>query len=312
MTPQVSVVIVTFNSSSVIHACLQSLERCSMHGRIEVIVVDNVSTDGTVDLVRREFPNVVLVRPDRNLGYAGGNNLGASRSRGEYLLLLNPDTVVTSEAISLLAEQLNGDPAVWVVGPCILDGSNNVAHAYGDLPTLWWALAEVGFGKRLGLRTSRVVARMGCPGDRDVEFITGASLMTTRDAWNRLGGLDEDYFLYFEDADYSARIRRAGGRIRLVSQARVVHLEGASLGDAEMTRSLRSLQGLILYFAKNSSRIAAQTIRLALLLEYSIYFLVSYLPGRRFDGVRMARGNHRSVIRVVSARGILRKAPRTI
>lgn len=313
MPPLVSIVIVTYNSSDVIGACLDSLSASSMKDRTEVIVVDNGSTDSTPSLVAREYPHVRMANAPGNLGYAGGNNLGVSMSSGRHILLLNPDTIVPSEAVQVLSEALESDPSLWVVGPCIVDSEGEIAHASGDFPTLGWAIAEVAEGKRLGMKSAVNVSRIEpCSADRDVDFITGASMMTTRQAWETLGGLDEDYFLYFEDTDYCARVRRAGGRVRLIAQTSVVHLQGTSFDGAGTLRSRRFLQGLVLFLAKNSSRFSAWIFRAVMVTRYRLFILVSSIPGDRFAGVRQHREDYREALRVLTASGISRRAPRDI
>ena len=313
MKPSVSVVIVTYNSATVIRGCLDSLRGLVSERPVEVVVVDNVSSDDTREIVRTEYPEVNLIEATENLGYARANNLGAGMAGGEFLVLLNPDTVMAPDAVSLLADALSRDTWLWVAGPKILDPQGNVGHSYGDLPDLWWALAFIGPGRRLGWRSSRVVVRVD-DGDAesDVGFVTGASMATTRVAWERLAGLDSAFFLYFEDADYCARVWRAGGRVGVVPAAHVVHLEGASFSGEDAARNLRFLQGLVLYLAKNVSPVAAQLFRISVLAEYWLYVLASYMPGRRFDGVRRNRETHRSSIRVLGQRGLARGAARSL
>jgi hypothetical protein len=313
MPPLISIVIVTYNSSDVIGACLDSLSRSSMRDRTEVIVVDNGSTDSTPSLVAGEHPDVRIAAAPENLGYAGGNNLGVSMSSGRHILLLNPDTVVAPEAVQVLSEALTSDPSLWVVGPCIIDSQGDIAHASGDFPTLGWAITEIAEGKRWGMKSAVNVSRIEpCSADRDVDFITGASMMTTRQAWDTLGGLDEDYFLYFEDTDYCARVRRAGGRVRLIAQTSVVHLEGTSFADAGTLRFRRFLQGLVLYLAKNSSRFSAWAFKAVMVARYRLFIMVSGMPGDHFAGVRQHCEDYRAALRVLTTSGISRRVPRDI
>ena len=187
--------------------------------------------------------------------------------------------------------------------------------SFGDLPTLRWALSEMTAARRFGLRSSASICRIPAADDcsnRDVGYVTGAALMVRREVWERLGGLDEDYFLYFEETDFCARIHRASGRVVLVPKAKIIHLEGMSFAGHDLNRQLRFYQGMMLYFAKNLGWLATSVLGGAILVENAIYVVVGTLFGRLAPNVRENNPTHKALIRLVVRPGMTRRAGRTL
>ncbi len=210
----VSIIIVNWNSAAYVRKCLSSI-CCNSPGlNIEVIVVDNGSFDGCRDLVAREFPQVIFIQSHHNLGFARANNLGAARAGGTMLLFLNPDTEVPGNVLSQMAALFGHKPRAGAVGCRLLntDGSLQTS-CIQPLPTILnQALnAEV---------VHRVAARVGvwsvrplfsdAKGISQVEVISGACLMVSRDAFHAVGGFSPDYFMYAEDIDLCYKLMQAG------------------------------------------------------------------------------------------------------
>jgi len=311
---RIAIVVVTYNSEDVIGACLRSIAETARGMHASVTVVDNASTDATLSVIASEFPSVSIVASAHNLGFAAGNNLGARHSSGEYLLLLNPDTVVLPGSMATLAAVLDQQEGIWVAGPCLLDVDGNPAMSYGDQPTLRWAFSELTAARRFGLRSPLTIRGVPADGEsaHDVGFVSGAATMIRRDAWERLGGMDEDYFLYFEETDLCARVRRFGGRVVLEPSARILHLESTSFSDRDLARRLRFYQGLLLFFAKNRSHVQAAVLRAAVLVENSTYLSVGALLGRWLPRVRANRPTHRALVRLMMSRGVTSRAAREL
>lgn len=233
MHSDVAILIVTYNSAGQIEACLRSVLAQRRAVRQEIIVVDNASSDQTVDLIRREFPAVKLLTPGRNLGFAAGVNLAARAADAEFVLLLNPDTVVLDHAIDVVVEFARAHPHYGIYGGRTLkpDGSLEPSSCWG-MPDLW-SLAMFASGLNLVGRGNSVLDPESLgrwPRDtvREVGVITGCFLLAERHAWSALGGLDERYFLYGEDVDFSKRARLAGYHPVICPAARIVHEVGQS------------------------------------------------------------------------------------
>jgi GT2 family glycosyltransferase len=227
-----SILIVSHRNPELTHACLESVYEHTHDCEFEVIVVDNASPDGTPDMIEREFPQARLVRSDENLGFARANNRAAELAHGEHLLLLNPDTIVLEGAIDRLLRFVR-EQAPGLYGGRTLkpDGGLDPSSCWGE-QTLW---STVCFAT--GLSTAFKRNRLLDPeslGDwprdtvRDVGTVTGCLLMTSRAAWQRLGGFDERFFMYGEDSDLAVRARAAGMPVRITPDATIVHVVGAS------------------------------------------------------------------------------------
>lgn len=233
MKADVAILIVTYNSGGEIAECLASVFAQRRSVTQQVIVVDNGSTDGTVTLVRERFPEVTLVQPGRNLGFAAGVNLAARHADADYLLLLNPDTVVLDQAIDVVVDFARANPHYGLYGGRTLrpDGSLEPSSCWG-LPSLW-SLAMFATGLSTLARRNRLLdpESLGSwqrDSVREVGVITGCFLLASRRTWDILGGFDERYFMYGEDTDLSMRARLTGMRPVICPAARLVHEVGKS------------------------------------------------------------------------------------
>jgi GT2 family glycosyltransferase len=212
LAQQTSVVIVGYNSGQFLHDCIDSI--CRNEAGVEVIIVDNASTDGAVSGVQADFPAVCVVRSEHNVGFGAGNNLGAARANGKYLVFLNHDTVVTDGWLEALVGPLVKDPSVGLVTPKVLLKGNpdriNVAGLDVHLS---------------GLSMCRGLGEPRDTLDREAEVaaISGVAFAVRRDLFHTLEGFDEDFFLYMEDVDLSLRAWLAGYRCLYVPRAVVLH-----------------------------------------------------------------------------------------
>lgn len=231
----VSIVIVNFNTAEATAACVATLQDEPIDA--EVVVVDNGSVDGSVELLRERFPDAVVVEAGANLGFAGGVNLGVSVATGDRILLLNPDTLVRRGSLAALLAFAERHPEYRVYGGRTLrpDGRLDPSSCWGE-PT-WWSLVCFATGLSTVFRGSRVfdpesLGRWQRDTVREVPVITGCLLLISRADWELLGGMDERFFLYGEDADFSRRARRAGMRPVIVPDAVIVHEVGGSTSSS--------------------------------------------------------------------------------
>jgi N-acetylglucosaminyl-diphospho-decaprenol L-rhamnosyltransferase len=236
VSPDVSILIVTYRCRDVARACLESLG--SGEGRHEIIVLDNASGDGTVEMVRSEFPDVRLIASEENLGFALGCNRAAEEARGEYVLLLNPDTVVHEGAVESLLAFARAHPEHGVYGGRTLDpdGSVNPGSCWGA-PTLWslfcFATLLSSAFKRTRLFDPESLGGWKRDTVREVDIVTGCLLLAPRSLWEELGGFDTRFFMYGEDADLSLRAKALGYRPAITPDAVVTHEIGVSSSTRE-------------------------------------------------------------------------------
>ena len=233
MKPDVAVIIVTYNSEKQIADCLRSAIAEARRVRQEIIVLDNDSSDGTVELVRGQFPEVKLVTPGKNLGFAAGVNFAARHTDADFLLLLNPDTIVLNQATDIIVEFARTHPQYGLYGGRTLkpDGSLEPSSCWGT-PTLWstalFASGLTALAPRNRWLDPESLGSWARDTVREVGVITGCFLLVRREIWQRLGGFDERYFMYGEDVDLAIRAQAAGYRPVICPDAQLVHEIGQS------------------------------------------------------------------------------------
>lgn len=242
----ISIVIVNYNGRRFLGDCLKSI---AQHVSIqhEVIVVDNTSSDESCEYLREHFPNVLLITSEKNLGFAGGNNLGAKEAKGKYLLLLNNDTVLITDIASGIAE-FERDNNLGVLGCRLFYRDKRPQASYGYDHTLcrllfsWLGLGRYGNLPKIFRRTEPDGADYKTY-QPNVEWVSGAFLMTPIDLWKRLDGLDERYFMYIEDVDYCKKVRQAGYCVSYTPEIEVIHFEGSDkpwIGANALKNTMRS------------------------------------------------------------------------
>lgn len=233
MRRDLSIIVVTYECRDEARECLRSVEQDGSSLDREVIVLDNASSDGTAEMIRTEFPAVRLLAEPENLGFARGVNRAADAAEGEYLLLLNPDTIVHPGATDALVHFARAHPEHGLYGGRTVnpDGTVHPGSCWGR-PTLW---SLVCFATLLSTAFSR--SRLFDPESlgswprdtvREVDIVTGCLLLASRTLWSELGGFDERFFVYGEDADLALRAARLGYRPAITPDAVVTHEIGAS------------------------------------------------------------------------------------
>ena len=232
---EVSAIVVTYNAAPWIERPLESLRGTGA----EVIVVDNGSTDGTLVLVREQFPEARIVEQE-NRGFGAGNNTGMRAASGRYFLLLNPDAWLTEGALEDLVAFLDGHPEAAVVGPRLLNPDGSLQRSVRGYPTPWRLATEYFFLRKLAPHTEALNALFGAGFDhksvREADYLFGACLLVRREAVDSIGGFDEDFFLMSEEVDWLYRFRQAGWKVLFYPGAEAYHVVGASLNpDAWLT-----------------------------------------------------------------------------
>lgn len=228
-----SVVIVAHNSRPYLSACLRSLYEQNDPVPIEVILVDNDSRDGGAEAAQEEFPQIALVTAPRNLGFAAGANLGIRQAKGTYVLLLNPDTVVASGALRRMVKFMETTPDAGVVGPKLLNPDGSLQLSCRAFPGRWmvfahrYAVLTRLFPKNPATR-HYLLTDWDHASVRPVDWVSGAGLMMRRGILERVGLLDERFFLFNEDVDLCKRVWDAGWKVYYVPEAVVFHHIGIS------------------------------------------------------------------------------------
>jgi len=285
-----SIVIVAWNTRALLEKCLVSVVGASREiaGHTEVIVVDNASSDCTVQMVREQFPGVTVISNAVNVGFAAANNQALRQAAGRYLLLLNPDTEIAPGALGRLAEFLDSHPSAAAVGPRLVGTHGESQVSCFPRPTLAREAWRLFHCDRLVAWASYPQARLNSRIPQQVDTIQGACLLIRKTALAQIGLLDERFFIYTEEVDLCRRIAEAGWQIFWVPEALVLHHGGASTRQVGTPMFLELYRSKVEYFRKHSGPRGVLVYK-AVLLAASIArlslppFIMAVKPSRRGD-----------------------------
>ncbi len=275
--------IISYNTKDLLKGCLNSIYQNAEKIDYEIIIVDNNSSDDSVNMVKEEFPRVKLIVNKENVGFAKANNQAIKRSKGRYILLLNSDTVVISDAITKMVNFMDTHPEAGVVGCTKLNPDLSVQSSVTVLPNLWTVFFRFFRFKRLlpSPKQRRFVGKffgpilgktigsyLGWYSDnntteaKSVDFVTGACFLIRRDAVDDVGLLDENFFMYLEDDDWCLRIKQKGWGIYIYPDAQIIHYVGENIRSTLDTFSLEHCRSRYYYFEKHHGRIVTFLLRL--------------------------------------------------
>lgn len=238
--PEVSVVIVSFNTRDLLRDAIASLPAAAAGRSFETIVVDNRSKDGSAEMVEREFPEARLVRAERNLGFAGANNLAFRLARGRYLYCLNPDTVSHAGSIDMLVRVLEDDARIGYAGPKLLnaDGTHQLsAYRFHRLFSGFVSWSMLGLDGRFpdSPHALSLHHAYGCDTRIQAEWLLGAAILARAETVAHAGGFDERFFLYAEEVEWCQRMHAHGWFGCYAPEAVVTHIRGASTSHLDHT-----------------------------------------------------------------------------
>jgi GT2 family glycosyltransferase len=222
-----TIVIVSYNCRQALQTCLLTLT--SAGEPPPIIVVDNGSTDGTAEMIARDFPTVQLIQNTKNQGFAAACNQGIRACASDFILLLNPDTMLRPATLQKLLDTMRAQPTIGACGPRVLNTDGSLQPSCRRFPTLGAIVCdELGLGRLLPHSRFAKYRMNGWEHDktRDVDQLMGSCLLLRRTTLEHIGLLDEQFFLYFEDVDLCLRLRRTGWRVVFVAELTVTHLGG--------------------------------------------------------------------------------------
>jgi GT2 family glycosyltransferase len=298
-TGPISIVVVNYRTPELLRDCLQSVHYNGTSG-LEVIVVDNDSRDGSVEMVRTEFPRVRLIHNFDNRGFSAANNQGIKETQGKYVLLLNSDTIVLPGALAAMSEFMDQHHEVGAVGCRLLCGDGRIQISAGGEASLGIARVLVrlsGLSQLIqGDRMRRFLRRylgfalgstfraclesyVADESPLEVDILSGACLMLRREAVDKVGLLDERFFMYLEDLDYSLRLRNAGWKLYYLPAVSIIHLVGQSSGGRMRQHSARAYESLFYFYLKHRSTRMLFVVRALVLLAFCCRWVASTFLG---------------------------------
>jgi len=240
MYPKVAIIVLNFNGAAVLRKCLASLFKVR-YPNLEIIVVDNNSEDGSLEDARKGFSRATYIKNEENIGFAAGNNVGirfALDRLADYVLLLNNDTEVAEnflESLILLAEE---DKTIGILSPLIFKGKTK---------EVWFSGGEIDWLKMKSGHRKELINQNYYQND----FITGCAMLVKKEVFSKIGLLDEDYFLYYEDADFSYRAVQSGFKLAVVAKSHVYHFEKSE--DRKLNKLYWLVFSGLIFFKKNSA-----------------------------------------------------------
>ncbi|WP_296381960.1 glycosyltransferase family 2 protein [Winogradskyella sp.] len=221
---KLSVIILNYNVRYFLELCLKSVEAAIQGVDAEIIVVDNNSPDDSCDMVKQLFPSVRLIENKENSGFSKGNNIGVAQAKGEYLCILNPDTVVAEDTFTKLIAFADTKDNLGIVGCQLIDGKGKfLPESKRNIPS-----PKVALKKLLGDDKSYYANQLAIDSIGNVEILVGAFMFVQKDVYEAVGGFDEDYFMYGEDIDLSYKVLKAGYSNMYFGETTIIHFKGES------------------------------------------------------------------------------------
>ena len=274
MKKEISVVIVNYNVKAFLEQCLIAIERARGTMNIEIFIVDNASVDGSQAMVKKRFPYVKLIENSRNVGFSTANNQAIEKAQGEYVLIMNPDTLIQEDTLIVLKRYLDEHPSVGAVGCKLLnpDGSFQIASRR-SFPTPWVAFSRIVGLSRIFPMSSLFgqynVTYLDPDMETEVDVLSGSLMMLRRKALDQVGYFDEDYFMYGEDIDLSYRIKKAGWQIIYNPGTKAIHYKGESTKKSEFSAITRFYSTMLIFIRKHFG--GRYSLALRILLTFGIY-----------------------------------------
>lgn len=283
----ISVIIVSWNVCELLESCLASLKKYASGLEVEVIVVDNNSSDGSVAMIRRRHPWVTLIASKENLGFTKGNNVGLARATGRYIFYLNPDTELIEDALTPLVAYLDTHPDVGIVGPKLLNSDRSLQHSIGHITRLGDLVNE--YFRRTKASQLRVESY---DQPTAVEVLLGAALVVRGDLCRQVGGFDERYYMYHEETDLCLTIRKLGYQTIYLPTVSLIHHGSKSMTVNHQTRQRtqhENRKSQYLFFRKQYGLLTAQLAKLIIMVGVGsrAILLALQLPLRRDELTRL-------------------------
>lgn len=266
-----SIVIVNYNAKSYLEACLQSINKTINSINYEVFVVDNNSSESIEDMMESKFPGVKLILNNSNEGYAKANNKAIKKCSGKYILLLNNDTVLLPGAIDILYSFIEKSPDIGIVGPQTLSDQQTLQESFCKTPNLLTEFfrktiynrsikkRDSFWGKKLYQEYQR---------EQEVDWVTGACMMIRKEAIVDVDLFDDNFFMYFEDADLCCKVREKGWKVKYTPSAKIIHYVGRSRETNKMKVAKEYRVSQLYFYQKHHNKLTFDLLKLYLLLKY--------------------------------------------
>lgn len=292
---ELSIIIINYNSKQVLVSCLKSLLQSTSFVSSEIFVIDNASSESIKD-IEPEFPKVNFIYNEKNIGFAAANNIGIQKAKGKYILLLNPDTIVNENSFQPMIDYLKSHNDVGIVGCKIFNADGEIERSTHSFPSLLKEFVHanefikiiIGYESRFAgfltkiFRAKSLESYWDHSSIKEVDHVTGACMMVKREAIDKVGLLDEAFFLYNEEVEWSLRFKQAGYKSVFVPDSSIIHLFGYSTKQRVQKQTVNNLlveryRGMFYFFQKHYSFIKLLVLRIIVLQGFSLRLFSNYL-----------------------------------
>lgn len=287
--PDISIIIINWNTRDLLAECLESLYKTISGASFDIWVVDNASTDDSVQMVQANFPSVQLILNRDNVGFARANNQAMTASQGRTMLLFNSDAVATPGAVVALMQVIEAHPQTGIVGAHLLNSDGSFQASHSPFPNLWQEfLILSGLGRLFYGRWYPSRGAQEDKGPQPVDYVEGACLLVRREAFEQAGGLDEGYFMYAEEVDWCYSMRRAGWQVWYQPEAHIIHYGGGSSRNRRTQREADLYRSRVRFFRKNYGDTAAIALKMLIYILTAIK-MITHGTLRLLSGNRRGR-----------------------
>lgn len=249
-----SIIIVNWNTREMLDNCISSIFDKAKTTTYEIIVVDNGSTDDSVKMLKAKYPHVILIEAGENLGFSKANNRGIDMAIGRYITLLNSDTYLINSALDIMVEYMDKNKHVGLLGGKLFNSDMSVQSSCREFPTLWRSYLKLIFPnsirKYISGFSNKNISRFNYKETKEVEVLIGALIMTRKSALDEVGKLDESFFFYGEDIDWSKRYWEKNWKVIFYPKAEIVHLGGGSSKVAPVKYRIEMMKADLVYISK--------------------------------------------------------------
>ncbi len=275
----VSIIIINWNTKQLLHDCLKSVyvqaadnDTCGLN--YEIIVVDNASTDGSKEMVRNDFPDIVLIENKENRGFAAANNQGIAVAKGRYVLLLNSDTIVLGNCLAEMTAFADVNPQAGVVGCRVLNPDHSLQPTCFMFPSVLNMLLSGTYLYKLFPRNRFFGRERMTWWDRndvrEVDVVTGCFMLVRREAIEKVGLLDERFFMYAEETDWCYRFRKNGWKVMFAPVGEIIHYGGQSTTKVPVTMIVQLRLSILMFIRKHYSRLSYLIARILVAFFFAV------------------------------------------
>lgn len=270
----VSIVILSYNKRQLTVDCLTSLNKNIPHDQYETIVVDNASSDDSVEYIRKHFPKVKLIENTRNAGFAGGCNLGAKHAKGEFILFLNNDAAIGENPLPEMVKTFSEDEKIGVVGGLLTNLNGSLQRSYGNFYTILnvaYLLFAGESGELKRLQSKEVI---------ETDWVSGGFMMVRRTVFQKVTGFNESYFMYIEDMDLCYRIKKSNYKIMFTPLVKIKHIGQASTNKTFAI--VHIYEGLQIFYRQQRSSLEYYIVKLLLCIKAVSALLIGLVTGNKY------------------------------